>query len=61
MADPGNKRRVSGHVIIWSLAALGVFGILTTLQRQLIYFPSVAPESVLLEEAARLGLGVWRD
>ena len=31
------------------------------LQRQLIYYPEVAPESALLDTAARIGLLDWRD
>ncbi len=33
----------------------------TALQRQMIYFPTVAPEQTLLLEATHLGLEVWRD
>lgn len=41
--------------------ALGVFIMLTVLQRQLIYFPSKAQADVLSELASRMGLQVWRD
>jgi pimeloyl-ACP methyl ester carboxylesterase len=34
---------------------------LATLQRQLIYFPEVAPESTLIDTANGLGLVDWRD
>ena len=33
----------------------------TALQRQMIYFPTVAPEQALLREATYLGLEIWRD
>lgn len=33
----------------------------TSLQRQLIYYPQVEPEEVLLQVAASLGLRDWRD
>jgi hypothetical protein len=33
----------------------------TTMQRQMIYYPAVAEERGLLDEAARLGLKPWRD
>ena len=53
--------RISGHILIWGLATLGVIAMFTTLQRQMIYYPAVADERVLLEQAARLGLKPWRD
>ncbi|WP_188109732.1 alpha/beta hydrolase [Pseudohalioglobus sediminis] len=33
----------------------------TSLQRQLIYFPEVAPEAVLLDAAGRVGMLPWRS
>ena len=39
----------------------GVLFMLAALQRQLIYFPTTAPEERLLEMASRLGLQAWRD
>jgi hypothetical protein len=38
-----------------------MIAIFTTIQRQLIYYPAVAEEHVLLDEATRLGLRPWRD
>jgi pimeloyl-ACP methyl ester carboxylesterase len=55
------RRRLTGHVVIWGIVALGVIGIFTALQRQMIYYPTVAGERVLLDEAARLGLQAWRE
>jgi len=43
------------------LLILGMFAMLTTLQRQLIYFPSKAGEQDLLQQGARIGVEVWRN
>lgn len=43
------------------LFALGVFVLLTALQRNLIYFPGRAPAEALSQLASRLGLETWRD
>ena len=52
---------LSTRFVFLGVAVLGAMGILTALQRQIIYFPSVAGEQVLLERAAGLGLQPWRD
>ncbi len=49
------------HIVVWGIVALAMTGILTKLQRQMIYYPSVAQEHEQLAEAARLGLQEWRD
>ena len=61
MVDSGNKRRVAGQALVWGLVLVGVIGIFATLQRQLIYFPTVVEEAVLDAEAARLDLSAWRN
>lgn len=54
-------RRQSAHVFPWAVAALGVLAIFASLQRQMIYHPTVAQERELLPVAAQLGLAPWRD
>jgi pimeloyl-ACP methyl ester carboxylesterase len=56
-----SRRRLTGHIAVWGIVALGVIGIFTALQRQMIYHPTVVGERALLEEADRLGLQSWRD
>ena len=56
-----SRRWLTGHIAIWGIVALGVIGIFTALQRQMIYYPTVAGERALLDEAARLGLQSWQD
>ncbi len=50
----------AGQLALLAAAVLGGLIILTSLQRQLIYFPEVAEESRLLAEAQRLGMQPWR-
>jgi pimeloyl-ACP methyl ester carboxylesterase len=52
---------ISARIIFLGIVVLGMMGIIATLQRQMIYFPAVAGEPALLEEARRLGLEPWRD
>lgn len=52
---------VSARIIFFGIVLLGVVGMITALQRQMIYFPTVADEETLLNEAARLVLEPWRD
>jgi pimeloyl-ACP methyl ester carboxylesterase len=56
-----SRRWLTGHIAIWGIVALGVIGIFTALQRQMIYYPTVAGERAQLDEAARLGLQSWQD
>ena len=50
---------VFNRVVIWGIVALGVIGIFAKLQRQMIYYPTVAGEAELLAEATGLGLQAW--
>lgn len=52
---------LSSRIVFLGVAFLGTMGILTALQRQIIYFPTIAGEQALLQEAARLELQPWRD
>lgn len=56
-----SSRRQSAHALLWFVVAMGVLAILTSLQRQMIYYPAVAEEGELLEAAAQLGMTAWRD
>lgn len=47
--------------VAWLLLILGVLVMLTALQRQLIYFPTVQAEAELLAVAQQTGLQPWRD
>jgi pimeloyl-ACP methyl ester carboxylesterase len=58
---PGSKRRTAGQVAGGLLVVLGGIFMLAALQRQLIYYPERAPESALLESAARTGMTDWRS
>lgn len=57
----GRQRRISGQIAVVLLVFIGGLFMLATLQRQLIYFPEVAPESTLIDTANGLGLVGWRD
>lgn len=52
---------VFSRIAIWGIVALGVIAIFAKLQRQMIYYPTVAGEGELLAEAGRLGMQAWRD
>lgn len=56
-----NRDTVRWRKLTVVIFALGVFIMLTALQRQLIYFPSRAEADVLAELASRLGLEAWLD
>ena len=56
-----NHRKNLWRKLTVVIFALGVFIMLTALQRQLIYFPSNAQADMLSELASRLGLQAWRD
>jgi len=56
-----NHRKGLWRKLTVVIFALGVFIMLTALQRQLIYFPSKAQADVLSELASRMGLQAWRD
>ena len=56
-----NHRKGLWRKLTVIIFALGVFIMLTALQRQLIYFPSKAQANVLSELASRMGLQAWRD
>lgn len=51
----------ASRIVLWALVVMGVVGIFTRLQRQMIYYPAVMAEPELLAEAARQGLQAWRD
>jgi uncharacterized protein len=60
--SPGrNMRQVSGRVAGALIVLIGGFFMFTALQRQLIYYPEVAPEERLLKTASGIGLRDWRD
>lgn len=56
----GGWRRLS-KITLATLLLIGGLGMLTALQRQLIYFPERASENALLSTADQLGLEAWRD
>ena len=56
-----NHRKGLWRKLTVVIFALGVFIMLTALQRQLIYFPSKAQADVLSDLASRMGLQAWRD
>jgi pimeloyl-ACP methyl ester carboxylesterase len=58
---PGSKHRTAGQVAGGLLVVLGGIFMLAALQRQLIYYPELAPENALLESAARAGMTDWRS
>ncbi len=55
-----NHRKGLWRKLTVVIFVLGVFIMLTALQRQLIYFPSKAQADVLSELASRMGLQAWR-
>ncbi|MDZ7785319.1 MAG: hypothetical protein U5K56_20990 [Halioglobus sp.] len=61
MMRDASSRRQSAHVLLWVVVVLGVLAIFTSLQRRMIYYPTVAQEGELLEAAAPLGMTAWRD
>ena len=56
-----NMRRVSGQAAGILLVFIGGLLMFAKLQRQLIYYPEVAPEATLLETANRIGIQDWRN
>lgn len=55
------RRGVISRSVVWGIVILGVIGIFSKLQRQMIYYPTVAGERELLAEAAGLGMQAWSD
>jgi pimeloyl-ACP methyl ester carboxylesterase len=56
-----NKRRISGYAAGLLLVFIGGLFMFATLQRQLIYFPELAPEAALVDTASRIGMQEWRN
>ena len=56
-----NRDKVRWRKLTVVIFALGVFIMLTALQRQLIYFPSKAPLDRLEVLASKINLEAWRD
>ena len=61
MPPTGKWRRLSGQVTSALLVFMGGLFMLAALQRQLIYYPEVAPEKTLLKIANGIQLLDWRD
>ena len=57
----GSKRRISGQVAGIVLIVIAGFFMFASLQRQMIYFPEVAPEAALVDTANRIGIQAWRN
>jgi pimeloyl-ACP methyl ester carboxylesterase len=55
------KYRISGQAAGVVLVFIGGLFMFATLQRQMIYYPEVAPEEALLATAEKFGLLDWRD